>query len=172
MGYDSKLPSRGVSWSWPNVCWLKSIYPRGVGYITLPKKCMTWDKYSQCPLDWALGILILCFAFFWALGLCQIFAFLLMGTVSMNICKKCVTCLRPCPLNSWQNSTPFWPLAHLCSSSGSRVSNFAKFRTCVDKWRIVSTRDRHVKDTCHLSGTMSIESVVKFYLNLTPGTPR
>ena len=23
MGYNSKLPSRGVSWSWPNVCWLK-----------------------------------------------------------------------------------------------------------------------------------------------------
>ena len=30
---------------------------------------------------------------------------------------------------------------------------------------------RHVKDTCYLSGTMSIELLAKFYPILTPYTP-
>ena len=34
----------------------------------------------------------------------------------------------------------------------------------------VSTRDRHVTDTCHVSGTMPIGFLVKFYPILTPHT--
>ena len=109
-------------------------------------------------------------------------------------------CLEPCPLNSWQNSTPFWPLTFPCSSSGSRVSNghvstreghvscvwdhvhwipgkilpqFDPSRLSVAHWdtkleifiNIEQVQDTclHVKDTCHVSGTMSIKLLAKFY---------
>ena len=70
------------------------------------------------------------------------------------------TCLGPCLLYSWRNSTPIWLLTLPCSSSGSRVRNGHVTDTC-----------RHVKDTCHVSGTMSIGFLAKFYPNLTPHTP-
>ena len=105
-----------------------------------------------------------------------------------------------CPLNSWQNSTPFWPPTHPSSSSGSRVSNghmstggrhishvwdhvhwipgeilphFDPSPLSVAHWdaELVMDTCRQVKDTCHMSGTMSIEFLAKFYPILTPHTP-
>jgi hypothetical protein len=47
-----------------------------------------------------------------------------------------VTYLGPCPLDSWWNSTPFWPLTLVCSSTGSEVTK--------SRVNHVSTRDGHV----------------------------
>ena len=37
-------------------------------------------------------------------------------------CRAHVTCLGPWPLDSWQNSTQFWPLRLVCSSKGLKVT--------------------------------------------------
>ena len=53
---------------------------------------------------------------------------------SVDTWRTRVTCLGPCPLNSWWNSTPFWPLTHPCSLSGSGFRNYAKIRTGEVAW--------------------------------------
>ena len=111
-----------------------------------------------------------------------------------------VKCLGPCWLDSLQNSNPIWPFTLVCSSLGSRVSNGHVWThgghvSCV--WNHVHyipgeilphfdpthspvvpleaeleiDTCQHVADTCHMSGTMSIEFLAKFYPILTPHTP-
>ena len=43
--------------------------------------------------------------------------------------KYSVTCLGPCPLNSWWNSTQFLCKALVCRSYRTKVGNLQKFRT-------------------------------------------
>ena len=57
---------------------------------------------------------------------------------------------------SWWNSTPFDP-------SHSSVAR--------QEAELVTDMCWHVKDTCPMSGTMSIEFLAKFYPILTPHTP-
>ena len=51
--------------------------------------------------------------------------------------------------------------ALVCRSSRTRVGNLQKFRTIY--YTKIKKRVVHVKDTCHVSGTMSIEILTKFY---------
>ena len=100
----------------------------------------------------------------------------------------------------FQYFTPIWPLTLPCSSFGMRVSNGhvstldghvsrvwdhvhwipGEILPHFDPWHspvahleaeLVMDTCRHVTDTCHVSGTMSIEFLAKFYPILTPGTP-
>ena len=75
--------------------------------------------------------------------------------------NTCVTCLGPCPLNSWWNSTPLLCKTLDCRSSRTRVGYLQKFRTIY--FTKMKKRVGHVKDTCHVSETMPIEFLVKFY---------
>ena len=55
----------------------------------------------------------------------------------------------------------FYKKALVCRSSRTRVGNLQKFRTIY--YTKMKKRVGHVKYTCHVSGTMSIEFLVKFY---------
>ena len=63
-----------------------------------------------------------------------------------------------------------WDHAHLIP--GEILPNFDPSHSPVahQEAEIVMDTCRHVKDTCHVSGTMSIEFLAKFYPNLTPHT--
>ena len=80
--------------------------------------------------------------------------------------KKCVwhttdmchMCLGPWPLVSSWNSDLFTCKTLFCSSIWSKVG-----KNCTKVKKTCRTRVRHVTDTCHVSGTMTIGFLAKFW---------
>ena len=73
-----------------------------------------------------------------------------------DMCRTCVMWLRPYPMNSWWNSTPFWPLTLVYSSKWSKVT-----QSCVN----------HVYDMCRTRVTCLGPCPLDSWQNSTPFWP-